>query len=89
MKKNDRKRKIAKEMTQKEITAALLKIGQHIKAKREEGFSSAEDLAFQINIARANFYRYEAGKDMYLSTFLRIMAGLDVSPGEFFGEVEK
>lgn len=89
MKKNDRKRKVAKEMTTKEIETALLKIGKQIKAKRKEAFSSADDFAYQINVARANINRHETGKDMYLSTFLKIVTGLGITPGEFFEELEK
>lgn len=86
---NAPKRKIAKEMTDKEMQAQLTRIGKLIREKRKEQFPSADDFAYQIGIARSNMNRHEKGNDMYLTTFLRIVTGLGISAQDFFRDLEK
>lgn len=80
-------RKKAPELTQEEIEALLMRIGSLIKEKRRAQ-SSLEDFAYEINISRSALARYEAGGDMMLSSFLKVVYGLNTTPQIFFGDVE-
>lgn len=85
-KKSDRKKQVAKEISQAEIEKLLLKIGKLLKAKRIAR-TTLESFAYEIDISRSMMTRYESGHDMYLSTFLKLLHGLDIQPVEFFKEV--
>jgi len=87
MKKKQRgERPIADELSPAEIQKILLKIGKQIHARRKAR-TSLEAFSYEINVSRSAMTGYEAGKDMYLSTFLKLMYGLDVKPEEFFKEL--
>jgi len=82
-KKKPGKRPIAKELPAGEVEKILKTIGKLIKESRQER-SSLEDFAYEINISRSALARYEAGGDMLLSSFLKVVYGLDVNPEDFF-----
>ena len=70
-----------------EFEKDLQKVGNRIKALRiKRGYTSYEIFAFENNINRAQFGRYERGEDLRLSSLLRILKALKVSPEEFFSE---
>lgn len=72
---------------EKEFEKELKKVGNRIKDLRTKGgYTSYEIFAFENNINRAQFGRYERGEDLRLSSLLRILKALKVTPGEFFGE---
>jgi transcriptional regulator with XRE-family HTH domain len=81
-KKKPGKRPIAKELPAGEVEKILKNIGKLIKESRQER-SSLEDFAYEINISRSALARYEAGGDMLLSSFLKVVYGLDIEPEEF------
>lgn len=58
------------------------------KLRKEKGFSSAENFAYDIEISRISMGKYEAGNfnDIQMSTLLKIIDGLEVTPKEFFAE---
>lgn len=85
-KKNEKKRPVAKEMTQAEIDKVLIKIGRALQARRKSR-TSMEAFCYELNISRSQMTGYEQGKDMYLSTFIKLLYGLDVEAGEFWKEV--
>ena len=65
----------------------LVQCGNRLKALRKaKGFSNYEHFAYFNNIGRSQYGKYEKGADMRLSTFLRVLKALDVSPEEFFKE---
>jgi len=71
----------------REFEKDLQKVGNRIKALRiKRGYTSYEIFAFDNNINRAQFGRYERGEDLRLSSLLRILKALKVSPEEFFSE---
>jgi len=86
-KKQPGKRPLAEEISPTEIDRLLTKIGKVLHSKRKAR-TTLESFAYEINISRSAMTRYEAGGDMYLSTFLKLLYGLDLSPEEFFKEVE-
>lgn len=88
MKKENKEQLIAKELSNAEVEKILLAIGRLIKTTREKR-TTLERFAYEINISRSQMSKYEAGGDMFLSTFLRVLHGLDITGEEFFSELEK
>jgi hypothetical protein len=81
-----KKRPIAQELSAAETEKMLNKIGKVLKNKRQAR-TTLESFSYEINISRSAMTRYEAGGDMYLSTFLKLLHGLDITPEEFFKDV--
>ena len=80
------RRPIAQELSAAETEKLLNKIGKALKNKRQVR-TTLESFSYEINISRSAMTRYEAGGDMYLSTFLKLLHGLDVKPEDFFKEM--
>lgn len=65
----------------------LRKLGERIKNLRiAAGYSSYEYFAYDHNISRAQFGRYEQGKDMRFSSLIKIINAFELSIPEFFSE---
>ena len=75
-------RPIAEELSSADIEKILSKIGKLLHAKRKER-TTLESFSYEINVSRSAMTRYEAGNDMYLSTFLKLLHGLDITLEEF------
>ena len=80
------RRPIAQELSAVETEKLLNKIGKVLKNKRKAR-TTLESFSYEINISRSAMTRYESGGDMYLSTFLKLMHGLDIKPEDFFKDV--
>ncbi|HEY4150340.1 MAG TPA: helix-turn-helix transcriptional regulator [Chitinophagaceae bacterium] len=87
-KENKGQQHIAKELPDVEMEKLLLEIGKLIKAMREDR-TTLERFAYEINISRSQMSKYEAGGDMFLSTFLRLLHGLGTNGEDFFKELQK
>lgn len=64
-------------------------VGKRIKDLRnKKGFKSYEMFAYDIEISRTGMSNYESGAftDIQLSTLLKIIDGLGMTPTEFFSE---
>jgi DNA-binding XRE family transcriptional regulator len=62
-------------------------LGQRFKAIRiSKGYSSHERFANEHNISRAQYAKYEKGKDIQFSTMLRIIEAFGMSLKDFFSE---
>lgn len=62
-------------------------IAARIKSLRiKKGHTSYEDFAYENNISRSQFGKYERGADMRISSLVKILVALDVSVEEFFAE---
>jgi len=79
---------VANELPVAEMERLLLRIGKLIKSAREER-TTLEKFVYEINISRSQMSKYEAGGDMFLSTFLKLLYGLDINVEEFFRELHK
>jgi len=88
MKKYQVRGTVAKEMSPAEIQKALQKIGKHIQAKRKSKTKNRDDFAYEINVARSSMQKHESGTDMFLSSFLKILYGLDIPPEDFFRDLK-
>ena len=67
----------------------LKKVGERLKFYRKEaGFSNYEIFAYENNISRPQYGKYEAGANIQLNTLYKILNALKVTPEEFFKGIE-
>jgi hypothetical protein len=72
-----------------EEEAYMQKLGAFIKKKRvENGYTSSELFAYDNEINRTQYFRYEKGEDLRFSSFLKVVNGLGMTPAEFLSEME-
>lgn len=65
----------------------LERIGKRLQElRRAKGYTNYEYFAFEHNIPRAQYGRYENGQDMRMSSFFKVLKALEMSPKEFFSE---
>lgn len=65
----------------------LKKLGDRIKSLRiKKGYSSYEYFAYEHNISRAQFGRYERGEDLRFSSLAKIVQAFDMTFEEFIAE---
>jgi transcriptional regulator with XRE-family HTH domain len=65
----------------------LVILGKRIKALRiKKGFTNYEYFAYEHNIPRAQFGRYESGEDLKYSSLLRVVKAFGMTMEEFFSE---
>jgi transcriptional regulator with XRE-family HTH domain len=81
---NGTKTTLKKSITDEE-KVVLKKIGERLKKYRKEaGYSNYEYFAYEHNISRPQYGKYEAGANIQLNTLIRILEHLNVSMEEFF-----
>ncbi len=65
----------------------LKQLGNRIKELRmKKGYKSYEYFAYDHEISRAQFGRYENGQDLRFSSLLKVINALEISLQEFFSE---
>ncbi len=80
-----RKSKTAKSVRSLSKEEALKKLGARIKELRiKKGYTSYEYFAYEHNISRAQFGRYERGEDLRFSSLFKVANALEVNMEEFF-----
>lgn len=52
--------------------------------RRAKGYSNYEQFAFDNELPRAQYGRYEKGQDLRFSSLLKVLKALDISLEEFF-----
>lgn len=64
----------------------LIEIGERLKKQRiKEGYTSYEQFAFDKNLGRAQYGKYERGtEDLRLSSLFKVLNKLNISWEEFF-----
>ncbi|AZA91770.1 Helix-turn-helix domain [Chryseobacterium nakagawai] len=73
-----------KEFLKEEV---LQKLGKRIKELRiAKGYSSYEYFAYEHNISRAQYGRYEKGEDLRFSTLAKVINAFGMTMNEFFAE---
>lgn len=75
--------RVAPEITPEEAAMLLDRVGATIKRLREAR-TKQDAFAYEIGISRSQMNSYESGGDMKLSTFFKLLHGLEISPTEFF-----
>lgn len=65
----------------------LKKLGKRIKELRiKKGYTNYEYFAFENEIGRAQYGKYETGGNIQFDTLIRIIKALDISVKDFFSE---
>jgi transcriptional regulator with XRE-family HTH domain len=65
------------------------KIGKRLQAiRKEKGYKNYEHLAYELEMGRSQYWKYEAGGNIEMKTLLRILAHLNVTVGEFFKDID-
>jgi transcriptional regulator with XRE-family HTH domain len=81
-------KKIVKKATGKSVTAEtkqLKQVGDRLKYYRKKaGYTNYEYFAYENNISRPQYGKYEAGANIQLNTLIKILKALNVSLEEFF-----
>jgi len=71
----------------KETNPYLVKLGKRIRALRiKKGYTNYEYFAYEHNFPRAQFGRYEQGKDVRFSSLIKVILAFDMTLEEFFSE---
>ncbi len=74
---------------EKYIEKNLKKLGDKLQElRKEKGYKNYEQFAFDNNIPRAQYGRYEKGQDLRFSSLCKVLKALDVSFEEFFKDFE-
>ena len=76
-----------KNTAKKEPNLELIKLGNRIKQLRiKKGYDSYEFFAYDNNISRTQYGRYERGEDLRYSSLVRVVKAFDMTMKEFFSE---
>lgn len=68
-------------------TEELKILGERIRHLRiKKGYTNYENFAFENDIPRAQFGRYERGEDLRYSSLLKVCQALGITIQEFFKE---
>jgi hypothetical protein len=71
--------------TDKQAVIYQKKLGERIKELRiAKGYTSYEYFAYEHNISRAQFGRYEKGQDLRFSSLVKLIAAFEITFEEFF-----
>ena len=62
----------------------LRRLSARLKELRAKTGLSAEQFAFENNIARSQYARYESGQDIRYTTLIKIIRAFEMTPEEFF-----
>jgi transcriptional regulator with XRE-family HTH domain len=74
----------------KEEKQYLKKLGNRLKEYRiKAGYSSSEYFAYDFDISRTQYGKYEAGGNIQFNTLVKILKGLGVSFEDFFEGFDK
>lgn len=80
---------IAKTLSPDEIENQLLQIGNLIQLVLRNRRTSRTSFAYDLEMSVNQVYTYEHGSDMYLSTFLKLLHGLNISGYGFFKKLKE
>jgi hypothetical protein len=81
------KKKTQKLTKAENYSGQLKQLGNRIKGLRvDAGYTNYENFAFEHDIPRAQFGRYERGEDLRYTSLLKICEALDISVKDFFSE---
>ena len=65
----------------------LEQLGKRIKALRlQKGYKNSEFFAYEHEINRSQYGKYERGEDMRVSSLFKVMEAHGISPKEFFAK---
>ena len=66
---------------------SIVDLAKRIKALRiNRGYRNYETFAYENNISRSQYGKYEKGTDLRFTSLLRVLNALDITLEEFFKE---
>lgn len=69
------------------INKSLEKLGARLREiRKNKGYKNHEKFAYDSDISRSQYGRYEKGADMRISSLLKILRAHEMSLSEFFEE---
>lgn len=69
------------------IKSQLENLGKRLKeVRKEQGYANYEQFAFDNELPRAQYGRYEKGSDLRFSSLLKVLKAMNISLKDFFGE---
>ena len=72
-------------LTDAEIASNLQALGKRLQElRKKKGYSNYETFAYEHNLPRAQYGRYERGLDLKVSSLLKVIHALGITPTEFF-----
>ena len=86
-KKRKAKKRAVKKSANKQTDKRLIKLANRIRQLRtEQGYTNYEYFAYEHDIPRSQFGRYEKGEDLRFTSLLRVVKAFDMTLEEFFSE---
>jgi transcriptional regulator with XRE-family HTH domain len=71
----------------KELEKLLTSMGKRMQElRKKKGYKNYELFAYENELPRAQYGRYERGQDLKLSSLLKVVRGYGITLQEFFGE---
>jgi transcriptional regulator with XRE-family HTH domain len=65
----------------------IKKLAQRIRALRKSlGYTNADFFAYEKEITRSQYARYETGEDIRFSSLMKLIRAFGMTPAEFFKE---
>lgn len=71
----------------KKLNKDVLALANRLRELRiEKGYSNYENFAFDNDLPRAQYGRYEKGEDVRFSSLMKVIRAYGISPKEFFSK---
>lgn len=72
---------------EKELEKLLADIGKRMQQlRKEKGYKNYERFAYENELPRAQYGRYERGQDLKVSSLLKVIRAYNISIQDFFKE---
>lgn len=69
------------------IRQQLTNLGNRIReVRKEKGYANYEQFAFDNELPRAQYGRYEKGQDLRFSSLVKVLKAMDISLKDFFSQ---
>ena len=76
-----------KKSIDKKTDKDIQKLAARIKGIRKKlGYTNADFFAYENEITRSQYARYETGEDIRFSSLMKLIKAFGMTPKEFFGE---
>lgn len=73
--------------TTKKLNKDIIALAKRLKELRiEKGYTNYENFAFDNELPRAQYGRYEKGEDIRFSSLMKVIRAYGISPKDFFSK---
>ena len=81
------KKVVAKKKVDKKTDTSIQQLAARIKSIRKSlGYTNADFFAYENDITRSQYGRYESGEDIRYSSLMKLIKAFKMTPAEFFSE---